>query len=294
VADPKIVDFKPRWMRELNERDREILSGPAFADVAPPASPRIDMRIVTQGEASGVTARALVAVVQQTQALVSHAGCDLFYGFDPGFTDLRSASAEVFQLTQLTIEPGEEGSYILPARLDARPAEVVEAEARRRITTEDVVHRFVHILSSAGDPAAAEQVSLGALRDVEELGRLLKREASLIEYQPVNSEGRFERAVSVDLGYLERVTKIRTARQPTRTLLETLEGKVTALDLDEETLQLRLEGSTRRVKGTFSRLLHPVLISFLDRRVRLHGQVTRRGRAILTIEVQQVEPIPSA
>ncbi len=141
MAEPKIVAFKPRWMQDLNEEDCAILSGAPRAGVAPPSPPRIDSRIVVPGR-SGISARTLEVVLHQTQAVASHAGCDLYYGFDPNFTDLRSAGTEVLELARLTVEPAESGSYVLPARLDALPVEVVEPE-KRRITAEDVVQRLL-------------------------------------------------------------------------------------------------------------------------------------------------------
>jgi hypothetical protein len=120
--------------------------------------------------------------------------------------------------------------------------------------------------------------------------RALVKEGRLIEYQPTDTTGQLLRLISLDAGYLERVKKVRAARLPTRTILETLCGKITAIDLNQETFQLRLEGSPRRIKGSFSRLLHPTLVTVLGQRVRLHGEVTRRGRAIVLIKVQQVEP----
>jgi hypothetical protein len=278
-------------MKNLSERDREILSGTPLTGIAPPSPPRLDSRLASSRGTDGISSRSLVELIQQTQALVSHAGCDLYYRFDPNFSDLRSASAEVVQLTQLTYEPTEHGSFVLPARLDAAPAEVVETEATRRISAEDVLRRFSEIIQNASDPERAAQVSLGALRALEDLGTLLQREEAEIEYQPADTAGQLWRPARVDAPYLAAVKKVRATRLTTRTLVETLEGRITAIDLYQETFQFRLDGSTRRVKGTFSRLLHAKLVTALGRRVRLHGQVSRRGRTIVSIAAQQIDVV---
>jgi len=88
------------------------------------------------------------------------------------------------------------------------------------------------------------------------------------------------------------VRNTRAARHPTRTLFETLQGTITAVDLEQETILFSLDGSRRRVKGMFSRLLHPSLAASLGEHVQLQGRVTRRGRTILSIEVSRIEPVP--
>jgi hypothetical protein len=79
------------------------------------------------------------------------------------------------------------------------------------------------------------------------------------------------------------------ARRPTQARLETLEGKITALDLVEQKLILSLEPGGERVKGTFSTLFQPTLVECLGRAVRLQGFVQRRGRRALSIRVESVE-----
>jgi hypothetical protein len=82
---------------------------------------------------------------------------------------------------------------------------------------------------------------------------------------------------------------VRKALRPSQARLETLEGIIAALDIVAEILHLRLQTSGERVKGTFSMLFQPTLVERLGRRVRLHGEVERRGKRILSIRVESVE-----
>jgi hypothetical protein len=71
--------------------------------------------------------------------------------------------------------------------------------------------------------------------------------------------------------------------------LETLEGRVTALDVVQGALLLSVPGVRRRVKGDFSHLLTPSLLEAINRQVRLLGIVERRGKQPAVIHVQRVE-----
>ncbi len=88
---------------------------------------------------------------------------------------------------------------------------------------------------------------------------------------------------------IRRVTEVRQARRPSQTRLETLEGRITAVDIVEQKLQLNLDPGGERVKGTFSMLFQPSLVECLGRRVRLLGVVERRGKRPVSIQVQSVE-----
>ncbi len=59
MAEPKIVDFKPRWMSELTEEDRRILDD--FSTSGSPAEvpPRINARLLPVGGSNTVSAKTL-------------------------------------------------------------------------------------------------------------------------------------------------------------------------------------------------------------------------------------------
>ena len=289
MPEPQYVDFKPRWMRELSEEDRHILDETPNVGSVAEVSPRINARLLPTGGSNKVSAKTLGETISLTQSIVQYAGYDVYHGINPDFADLRSLSAPLINLTKLSIEPFDEGSFVIAARLEANPLAVEGAEQPRQVTAEDVVKRFDEILASLRKPSSAPQVSIGAIQAVESLGRVIRREPRAIEFASFDSLGQPQAPFWVDEEYIGRVQKVRESRRPSQAKLETLEGTVTALDIVAETLHLRIHPSGERVKGTFSILYQPTLVERLGRHVRLHGVVERRGKRPLSIRVESVE-----
>jgi len=231
----------------------------------------------------------MIEAIGRTQAIAHYAGADVYYGFNPDFADLRSLSPDVVTLSQLNLEPFEPGSFIISARLEADPLSVNEVEGPRKVTAEDVVFRFQAILQSLKMQSFALPVSIGAIREVESLGSVLRREADAIEFWTLNSLGVQSPPVRVDKEYIVLVNKVRESRRPTREKLETLEGRVTALDIREGKLQLSVEGRHRRVTGHFAMLFLPSLLESLGRHVRLKGLVEYRQKRPVVIQVMDAE-----
>ncbi|WP_162660105.1 hypothetical protein [Tuwongella immobilis] len=144
-----------------------------------------------------------------------------------------------------------------------------------------------------GQQSTATQVSIGAIQTVESLGRLLRREVEAIEFTTFDSLGirRKPNPIRIDEAFLGRVSKVKASRQPTRAKLDTLEGRVTALDISEGKLQLTVDGQSRRVKGTFAMLVLQPLLESLGRRVKLEGHVERSGRTIQSIQILSAEVV---
>jgi hypothetical protein len=239
--------------------------------------------------AHGVSAKTLGETLELTQTIVQFAGYDLFHGLNPDFADLRSAGAEVFELCKLTIEPFEAGSFVVPAKLESPEVRLPEPGRARTVSTQDVVLRFDAILAAFDRPEPVTEVSIGAIQAIEGLGRVIRREASTIEYTPFDTLSRPMRLIRVTPQTIERVVRVREARRPSRARLEVLEGRITALDIVDNKLQINVEPGGRRVKGTFSGLFQPSLVECLGRRVRLFGVVERRGKLPIAIQVQSVE-----
>jgi hypothetical protein len=289
VAEPKIVDFKPRWMRELTAEDRRILDDFAASGSVPPGPPRIHARLLPVGGSNLVSAKTLGESITLTQSIVQYAGYDVYHGVNPDFADLRSLSAPLVNLTKLTVEPFAEGSFVIPARLEAGPLAVEGEERPRQVTADDVIKRFDEILAFLREPSSAVQVSIGAIQTVEALGRVIRREAEAIEFVSIDTLGQARQPLRVDEVYVSRVQKVRESRRPAQARLETLEGQVTALDIREGKLQLSIEGRRRRVTGHFAMLFLPSLLASLGRTVRLHGHVQwQRGQPV-SIQVVNAE-----
>ncbi len=288
MSEPKFVEFKPRWMRQRTDADRILDETPATGPLAE-VSPRINARLLPIGGSHALSAKTLSEAIGLTQQIVQYAGYDVYHGFNPDFADLRSLSPEVVGLTRLTVEPFDEGSFVIPTRLEASPLAVQEAEGPRMVTAEDVVRRFDEILAALRQPSSSVQVSIGAIQVVESLGRVIRREAEAIEFSSFDSLGQPSGALRVDEEYIGRVNKVRESRRPTQAILETLDGQVTALDIGEGKLQLSIEGQLRRVTGHFTMMFLPSLLESLGRRVRLQGLVEWRRNTPHLIQVMDAE-----
>ena len=121
------------------------------------------------------------------------------------------------------------------------------------------------------------------------MGRVIRREGGAIEYGLFDIFGHAAEPIAVTTETITRVAQVREARRPSQAELEALEGRITALDIVEQRLQLSLPNGRGRVRGTFSMLFQPSLVECLGRRVRLLGVVERRGRRPESIQVQSVE-----
>jgi hypothetical protein len=288
VSEPKFVDFKPRWMRQCTDANRILDETPATGSLAE-VSPRINARLLPIGGSHTLSAKTLSEAIGLTQQIVQYAGYDVYHGFNPDFADLRSLSPEVVSLTRLTVEPFDEGSFVIPTRLEASPLAIQEAEGPRMVTAEDVVRRFDEILAALRQSSSSVQVSIGAIQVVESLGRVIRREAEAIEFSSFGALGQPSGELRVDEEYIGRVNKVRESRRPTQATLETLEGQVTALDIREGKLQLSIEGHRRRATGHFTMMFLPSLLESLGRRVRLRGLVAWRKNAPISIQVEDAE-----
>ncbi len=291
MAEPKIIDFNPRWMHHLSDDERYILEGTPLTGSLPEVAPRINLRVIPATGLTRLTAKTLSETIELTQDIVQYAGSDVYHGINPDFADLRSLKTEIQQLTLLMIEPFEEGSFVIPARLVGAALETGEADPRRKVSTADVVNRFDKILAVAQHQETAAEVSIGALQVVEGLGRVIRREAAAIEFTSFNMVGQQLSSIVVDTEYVGRVSHVLQSRQPTRAGLETLEGTLTALDLVRATMQLSLDGRKGRVQGTYPMRFQPTLIECLSKRIRIQGRVERMGGRTRSVQVLSVEAL---
>jgi hypothetical protein len=293
VSEMKFTEFKPQWMRDLNVEDQRILGETPSVGSPVEIAPRINARLLPLGGLHTLSARTLSDAIDHMQQVVQYAGYDVYHGVNPDFADLRSLSSDVVNLTRLTIEPFEEGSFVIPARLETGPLtrEAGDDQPTRAVSAEDVMQRFEEIFALVGQQSTAAEVSIGAIQAVESLGRVLRREVEAIEFSSFDSLGapRKPHPIRVDQTFIGRVAKVKASRQPTLAKSDTLNGKITALDISEGKLQLSIDGHRRRVRGTFAMLMLPSLQESLGRRVKLTGQVEWRGRTPLSIQVTSTE-----
>lgn len=295
MSEPEYTDFRPRWAREGLERYAALADTPNTGtepDVRP--APRLPTRILPRDGQSRLTAATLSDVLSTTQRILNFASYEAVYGPSPDFTDLRTADAQVLRLAKLSIEPFDEGSFVILGELAEADLEIDSGEEPRRVSARNVLERFTALMSDFSAPAAQVRsaASIGAIQAIEELGKVLNREARLIEYRPF-LPGQGEQgpaAIVVDRGFVERVSAARRAREESRESGEPIEGTLTALDIVRGTLKLRIGSDRDFVPGTFPPLIRSRLIPMLGCVVRLHGVVEYTRRRPTHIRVVAVEP----
>ncbi len=285
--------FKPRWPLTLDPAAEASLAESPFTGSLPTEVPRIDTRIIPRDGWYKLSLRSLSDITDLTQKLADYSGYDVIYGPNPDFSDLHSLSSEVSLFTSLTSEPFAEGSFVIPACLESDPFTLSEPGEKRQIDTDAVAARFGEILSSVDKDKAPTSVSIGALQTLAALKRTLKREASVIEFSTAD---RFRKPLiqfSIENSFIDKVEQALERRRPSQTSLETIEGRVTALDVQEGRLLLSVKEFPRRVRGDFSRMLTPSLLESLNRRVKLQGIIERKGNRPHAIHIDYIEMLDS-
>lgn len=288
MNEPTKTDFQPRWYRNANPELRNALADfPANGSV-PLEWPRIVTRVLPANGFNSLAAHTVSEVIDLTQKLAHYAAFDAIRGPNPDFADMRSMGAEVLDFSRLTIEPFEAGSFVIPARFESRDF-LKSGETDKPISAESIANRFGTILDSIATGEASNSISTGALQTVQQLNRTLKREASAIQYSTFDRYEKRGSYQTVDSAFIDRVETLIKNRQPSEQKLDSLEGIVTALDIEQGELRLSVAGQKDRIKGTFHVMLHPTLLESLGKRITLFGKVSYKRNQIVSVLIQQAE-----
>ena len=151
------------------------------------------------------------------------------------------------------------------------------AGQEQEFSSHQIVEQFISVFEAA--PGESNRASsFGVLQAIEDLGKILRREAERIEYYPVGMRGTkgISRQVTVTSEYISKVAKHRKRRQDPRTIPDFIEGVLTAIDTTQGTLKIKVQQNLS-VKGSFSPFMTEHLIKSLECRVRIHGVVEYHG-----------------
>jgi len=298
MHEPTKTEFQPRWYRNATSEVRNALADFAGSGSKPHNWPRIVTRVLPSSGSSALAAHTVSEVIDLTQKLANFAAYDAVRGPNPDFADMRSMGADVLAFSRLTIEPFEEGSFVIPARLESadfilgesNPSESETGNARpEAISAERIASRFGSILDEIATGGATHTISSGALQTVQQLNRALKREAAAIEFVTFDRREQQSSYRSIDRDFIERVDRVIQERRPSNVQLDTVEGTVTALDIHKGELLLSISGQKQRVKGSFHTMLHPTLLESLGKRIRLFGRLNYKSDSMVSVQIQQAE-----
>lgn len=288
MAEPNYVNYVPRWAQEHGQ-DFSILDDTPNIGIEPPYAPRLSTRLVPTHDDSTVSGLTLIDTVLATQKILIYSAQEAAFGVQFEFADLRSVDSDVEELARMRIEPFEQGSFVIPAVLDERAVSVKDRTGPRQVSSRDILKRFVDVLEGA-DKSPEFPASIGVVSAVQELRKVLRRDVTAIEYQPLgfSAAPAPPRRLLVDLPYVERVAENVKQRLNIQSEPETLEGQLIAVDVRRATLRLRLADGSE-ITGTFERSATDSVIVALSRNVTLRGPVTRRNRRISSIRALACE-----
>ncbi len=267
--------FRPAWLSSGSPFD----SG----DDAPPIGVRRDftpvvrIRLIPYDAGHTITAQTLSDTVACTQRIFTYASLEVARGGpQPSFADLRTVGSDIERLGKLFIEPFDEGSFVIPARLTEAPVEIETAEGKKQFDGRDVLWRFTEVMHGVRENANY-QTSIGLLHAVEDLGRIVRREAESIQYNAriVRDTGIAEAdaPVNVDLDYINRIAESVKHRESPIESPEVLCGRLTAVDVSEGRCKLLCQ-PRQEIPGSFTPFMQERMVQLLNKRVKLIGQVT--------------------
>ena len=287
----QVTNFKPRWAHEPDS---------AFADMPDvgyptEAPPRLVTRIVSTDGGNSISSPTLSDAISITQHIFDFVAHEVVYGVDRSLADLRTIDSRVQQLAKLHIEPFEVGSFIIPAEFTTEPVEFAQDGTERVVFAKQVLERFNSIMEGISGNNFDYETSIGTIRCIESLNRILKRDASFLEYQSTGfSESMIlkSKKFTINDQFIKKITEIRKYRQEAVVKHGSLEGVVVALDFDQMKLKLRLTDG-QMVKGDFLPIMSQVLESVLCKHVRLHGSIQYRKSLPVSIDAVAVEALPN-
>ncbi len=276
-------------MKNAAANDFAALEDHAWIGSKPIDYARIVVRLKPDANSATISARTLSDVVDHTQRLASFATYDVANGPNPDFADLRSMGSDLSRFSALTIEPFEEGSFVIPTRFEANPLEL-PGESNRTITTDDLVKRFQEILLSLNNASVAvTDVSIGALQTIDSFNKVLDKARTSIELKSSTSWSVSLPVFESSEDFQNRIEKALKQRRPTLEKYESIDGRITAFDILKGELMLSVDSISNRIRGTFAKTLQTKLMLAIDQRVRLLGFIERKGDSPKRINIQDAE-----
>lgn len=296
MSNWKYTDFRPTWAG--NAEDREFLSRMPDVGHYPDPAPSVSTRILPTSGRSAVSASTLSEAITIKQRIFHYAAYEVVHGIDPTFSDMRRIDDVCLQLGKLEVEPFEEGSFIIPAELNAEPVSVPRDGTDLTFRPVDVLNRFNEVITGLGQISVDMHVSIGMLTEIGALNRLLRRDVQSLEFTTNFPQGEASARRSmrhiIDEKYLGGVNRIRKARRHEQVSSgDTLTGTLVAVDFESHKLRIKLDAEQKIVvPGTYLPLIESDIVACMRKRVRYFGQVWYRDRIPWHIDVLKVDPAP--
>jgi hypothetical protein len=289
MSDRRFVDFEPAWLKSKSAA-RDFLADTPALGVIHASAPKLPTRIVPRDGGNTISVLTLIDTVAATQRILNFASYEAIYGVHLDFSDLRSLESHVLELAKMHVEPFEDGSFVIPASLGQDGFGVTVEGTKKELYPADVLSRFVDMMDGVARDGPRFQACIGAIQAIEELGKVLRREAATIEYYPIGFGGYCQspKRIHVDQAYVDLVSAARKSRQDPRIKPDHLEGTLTAVDLIRGTFKVKTE-ERQTISGTYTPFMEDRMISSLGRPVRLFGDAEYRHFRIRSLRAVDIE-----
>ncbi len=290
MPERQYTEFRPRWARDDYAQYESLGDAPDIAH-EPDSVPRLPTRIVPVGGGSSISALTLTDAVSTTQRIMNYASYETVMGIHQNFADLRRIDSDLLRLAKLDLQPFDEGSFIIAAELTDATLEIPEGSATRIVTSHDVLKRFIEIFEGVNSSGHLFQTCIGAIQAIEELGKILKRDAERIEFRPrsMRIERHSNDPLIVDAPFIQKVSTAKLQRLDPRSAPEALDGTLVAVDLARMSLRIKLARERLWVRGSFTMFMQDSMIQYLGKAIRLIGSVEYRGKRPTFINALDVE-----
>jgi hypothetical protein len=288
VREIKTTSKLPNWFT-TGDADYAIVADMPEIGYSPDLPPRIPTRVIPRNGGGHLSFDSLSDILLSIQHTVISVAHELVYGVDLFFRDMRKISKEVTQFARVHAEPFEEGSFIIHAELDDRTTEI----GGKKVTTRQVVERYVEVLSGIAKEGHEFPTSLAVLHSIEEMDKALKRDVARVELAPSGSyeQEAFSSPVVIDPDYVIQVMNARLHRLSRRTEYGSIKGVLRAVDTTQRRFKLEVERGRPIVPGEYIEELEVQMILALGKSVQITGYVSYLGGAPHQIKATLVDTV---
>ena len=198
------------------------------------------------------------------------------------------------RLAKLQIEPFDEGSFVIPGEFGEVVLRWPVEGGTKEFTARDVLKRFADVMRGVAASGAKFATCLGVLDAIEQLGKVINREASGVEYAPsgFSDSPMPSEPILVDAAYVNAAARAKLERKNRRSQPGSLEGVLTLVDVAEHKLKLRLfQPEGKMVSGRFLAMMRERFVPLLGKGVRLHGTVKYQQNQPTSIEAVGIDSL---
>lgn len=280
----------PKWAERGDFFDEE----PASLGTPWPLAPQLPTRVLPLKDAHAVPSPFLGELIFHTQQLVYISAQIAAYGTNPEFFDTKHIDAPLRKLATLSVSAFGDGSFVIPAELAIDSIEVTSDTGKKTVTTSEIVATFSRLMKTLSDTRSddANDLPIGIVQRVEDIGKSIGKHASRIEYDVQSDSDDSQPPIVIDREFAQRATKVLERRKgKVQSGFVTVTGELMALDLINKKVKIRTvqNGIMRNVVGRFDMILAEKLVRNMASEIEVYGPGTYRNRVISEVTIMSIK-----